>query len=102
MAVNNNADDYANARLGIYFQGFPDYLTGQCVSIAKWFIGEMAGVPDWQAARGNARDFGDTLVRQGLATVVSDPQRGDLAVWKQDGGGLWHVGVVLSCGRVFE
>lgn len=102
MSVANNADDYAKARLGIFFEGHPDYLTGQCVSLVKWFIGQMCGVKDWQAARGHAKDFGDTLVRQGLATVVSSPKRGDLAVWKQDGGSYGHIGVVLSGSRVFE
>lgn len=102
MSVANNADDYANGRISIFFPGFPSSLTGQCVSLAKWFLGEMCGVSDWQAARGNAKDFGDTLVNQGHATVVTSPIRGDLAVWKQDGGGYGHIGVVLSGSRVFE
>lgn len=109
MSVNNNADDYANARVGIFFPGVPqpayDYLTGQCVSLAKWYIGEMCGVADWQAGRGNAKDFGDTLVSQGLATLVKDPnqrRRGDIVVWKQDGGGYGHIGVLCSSDNVFE
>lgn len=71
-----------------------------CVSLVKWFIGEMCGVSDWQAARGHAKDFGDTLVRQGLARVVQSPIRGDLAVYK--GGEFGHIGVVLSGNRLFE
>ncbi|NQD39954.1 CHAP domain-containing protein [Glutamicibacter halophytocola] len=102
MAAANNADVYANSRLGIFFTGQPAYLTGQCVSLVKWYIGDMCGVKDFQSARGHAKDFGDTLVRQGLATKVSSPKRGDLAVWKQDGGSYGHIGVVLSRKRVFE
>lgn len=102
MSVANNADDYTKGRVGIFFPGHPEYLTGQCVSLVKWFIGEMCDAKDWQAARGHAKDFGDTLVRQGLATVVSSPKRGDLAVWKHDGGSYGHIGVVLSGNRVFE
>ncbi|KUM39027.1 CHAP domain-containing protein [Arthrobacter sp. EpRS71] len=104
MAVNQNADDYANARLGIYFPGHPATLTGQCVSLIKWYLGEMCGVAEWQAARGHAKDFGDTLVSQGLATVVSagSRKRGDLVVWKQDGGGYGHIGVLCSNDNVFE
>lgn len=104
MSVNTNADDYANARISIYFPGFPNSLTGQCVSLVKWYIGEMCGVADWQAARGNAKDYGDTLVNQGLARVVtvSDRKRGDIVVWKQDGGGYGHIGVLCSGDSIFE
>ncbi|MFJ6416460.1 CHAP domain-containing protein [Paeniglutamicibacter sp. NPDC091659] len=102
MSVAANADAYANERIGIYFLGHPSYLTGQCVAVAKWFIGEMCGIKDWQLARGHAKDFGDTLVRQGHAAVVSTPKRGDLVIWKQDAGNYGHIGVVLSGNRVFE
>jgi len=106
--IANNADDYANARVGIYFPaksgaGLADGdLTGQCVSLDKWFLNEMTDVPNPGAARGNAKDFGDTLVAQGQAKVVTSPQRGDIAVWKKDGGGYGHTGIVLSGNRVFE
>jgi len=104
MAVNLNADIYAANRMSIFFPGFPATLTGQCVSLAKWYLGEMCGITDWQSARGNAKDFGDTLVKQGLASVVdiSNRRRGDLVVWKQDGGGYGHIGVLLSGDMVFE
>jgi len=102
-----NADDYAQKRLGTYFPASANSLadgefTGQCVSLVKWFIGEMARVADPGRARGNAKDFGDELVREGLATVVPTPQRGDVVVWKNDGGGYGHIGIVLSGNRVFE
>jgi len=100
--VNNNADDYANARINMFFPGFPSTLTGQCVSLIKWYIGEMCGVNDWQSARGDAKNFGDTLVRQGLAFISSSPIRGDIAVWKKDGGGYGHIGIVCSDGNIFE
>jgi hypothetical protein len=104
MAINLNADIYAANRMSLFFPGFPAELTGQCVSLAKWYIGEMCGVADWQSARGNAKDFGDTLVNQGLAVIVdiSNRRRGDLVVWKQDGGGYGHIGVLLSGDMVFE
>lgn len=104
MSVNNNADDYANARIGIYFPGFPAYLTGQCTSLLKWFLGEMCGIGNWQDARGNAKDFGTALVNQGLATQIdaSQRRRGDLVIWPSDGGGKGHGGILLSGDRVFE
>jgi hypothetical protein len=102
--TNPNADEYANARLNIYFPGNPASLDGQCVSLVKWFLQEMTAVPNPQAARGHAKDYGDTLVDQGHATVVTaaNRRRGDLVVWKSDGGGYGHIGVLLSGDRVFE
>lgn len=110
MATNPNADDYAARRLGIFFPGSSNGtmddgdLTGQCVSLVKWFGAEMCDLPNPGAARGNAKDFGNTLVNQGLAYEVAPNQRqqGDLVVWPQDGGGYGHIGVLLSGDRVFE
>nr|DAK15096.1 MAG TPA: CHAP domain protein [Caudoviricetes sp.] len=110
MATNPNADNYAARRLGTFFPGSSNGtmddgdLTGQCVSLVKWFGAEMCGLPNPGAARGNAKDFGNTLVNQGLAYEVSPNQRqqGDLVVWPLDGGGYGHIGVLLSGDRVFE
>lgn len=110
MAANRNADEYAAKRLGIFFPGSSNGtmddgdLTGQCVSLVKWFGAEMCQLPSPGAARGNAKDFGNTLVNQGLAYEVAPNQRqqGDLVVWPQDGGGYGHIGVLLSGDRVFE
>ena len=110
MATNRNADEYAAKRLGIFFPGSSNGtmddgdLTGQCVSLAKWFGAEMCELPNPGAGRGHAKDFGNTLVSQGLAYEVAAGQRqqGDLVVWQQDGGGYGHVGVLLSGDRVFE
>lgn len=110
MATNPNADDYAARRLGTFFPGSSNGtmddgdLTGQCVSLVKWFGAEMCDLPNPGAARGNAKDFGNTLVNQGLAYEVPANQRqqGDLIIWPQDGGGYGHIGVLLSGDRVFE
>lgn len=104
MAVANNADEYAKTRLGVYFDGNPATLTGQCVSLVKWFLQEMTSVPDPQAARGHAKDYGANLVAQGHAAVVAaaNRKRGDIVVWKKDGGGYGHIGVLLSNDQIFE
>ena len=47
-----------NEKCGIY--------NGQCVSLIKALL-EFLGAPNPYAGRGNARDVGDTLVRQGIA-----------------------------------
>lgn len=105
--VNLNADAYAVARQGIFFPANNQTpqdgnLTGQCVTLVKWFMAEMSEVPSPFAARGDARYVGDTLVRQGHAREVpySDRRRGDIAVYKY--GTYGHINVVLSDDRCFE
>lgn len=48
-----------NEKCGVY--------NGQCVSLIKALL-EFLGAPNPYAARGNAKDYGDTLVRQGIAS----------------------------------
>lgn len=102
MAVANNADDYANPRLNQFFPGVVPSLDGQCVSLVKWFLQEMTNVPNPQAARGDARYVGKTLVNQGHAIEVPFDQRrrGDIITYEY--GVYGHIGVVLSGNRTFE
>lgn len=100
--VANNADTYAATRQNIFFTGVTPDLDGQCVSLEKWFLQEMTSVPNPQAARGNGKDVGRTLVNQGFAVEVpyDQRQRGDIICYEY---GLYgHVGIVLSGNRTFE
>lgn len=105
--VANNAVDYANPRVGIFFPAHNQTpadgnLTGQCVTLNKWFLAEMTDVPSPFAARGDARYVGQTLVNQGHAVKVaySDRRRGDFAVFEY--GQYGHIGVLLDADRIFE
>lgn len=100
--VDDNADIYAAKRLNIFFPGVIPSLDGQCVSLVKWFMAEMSEVPNPQAARGDARYVGQTLVRQGHAVEVPYAQRrrGDIITYEN--GVYGHIGVVLSGDRTFE
>ena len=107
MAVAPNADIYASGRIGIFFPANAQTpadgdLTGQCVTLVKWFMAEMCSVPNPFAARGDARYVGDNLVAQGLATVVPAGQQreGDVVVYKY--GQYGHIGILLSGGRFFQ
>lgn len=97
-----NADIYAAQRINIFFPGVIPELDGQCVSLVKWFMQEMSEVPNPQAARGDARYVGRTLVNQGHATEVpySERRRGDIITYEY--GVYGHIGVVLSGDRTFE
>lgn len=106
--VNSNADEYAAARQNHWFtannQTSADgNLTGQCVTLDKWFFQDMCnGFPSPFAARGNAKDVGHTLVAQGLAVEVAwnDRRQGDIICYEY--GTYGHTAVQLSGGRVFE
>jgi len=107
MAVAANADEYTVGRVGHFFTAnnqtpADGNLTGQCVTLAKWFLAQMTGVPDAFSARGDARSVGKTLVAQGHAIEVPFNQRlrGDLICYEY--GTYGHVAVQLSGGRVFE
>lgn len=78
------------------------YLDGQCVSLVKWFLNDNAAVQNPFGARGNAKDYGDTLTAQGYAYKVNSPIEGDLVVWKQMAPPYGHIGVYLGDGTVFE
>lgn len=107
MRVAANAEAYALARLNIFFTAHNQTpadgnLTGQCVTLNKWFMLEMTDVPSPFAARGDARYVGQNLVAQGHAVKVAyaDRRRGDFAVFEY---GLYgHIGVMLDSDRIFE
>lgn len=100
--VAANADVYASTRVNFFFPGVVPSLDGQCVSLVKWFLQEMTGVPNPQAARGDAKQVGKTLVAQGHAIEVpfGTRRRGDIICIET--GTYGHIWVVLSDQRVFE
>ena len=56
--LDSQVGQKVNAKAGIY--------NGQCVSLIKALM-EYLGVPEPYKARGNAKDVGDTLLREGIA-----------------------------------
>lgn len=110
MQVAANADDYAATRVNIFFpadsgpppSGADGDLTGQCVSLDKWFMAEMSETPNPFAARGHARYLGQNLVAQGIATAIPAGQqkRGDIVCYEY--GTYGHTGVLLSGNRLFQ
>lgn len=107
MQVAKDAETYAAERLNIFFTAnnqtpADGNLTGQCVTLVKWFMSEMSEVQSPFNARGDARYVGQTLVNQGHAVQVPYDQRreGDIAVFEY--GVYGHIGVSLDQDRIFE
>lgn len=107
MQIAISADEYAAPRLNIFFTAnnqTPDdgNLTGQCVTLVKWFMAEMSEVPNPFSARGHARYLGAKLVSQGLADLIPAGQqiRGDVVCYEY--GTYGHTGIMLSGNRLFQ
>lgn len=105
--VADNADLWAQPRQNIFFTAhnqtpLDGNLTGQCVTLVKWFMAEMSSVPSPFAARGDARYVGINLLAQGHAVKVpyEERRRGDIAVFEY--GVYGHIGVMLDADRIFE
>lgn len=105
--VATDADEYAASRQNIFFTANGETpadgdLTGQCVTLVKWFLAEMTEVPLPFSARGDARYVGHTLVAQGHAVEVkyAERQEGDIICYEF--GIYGHIATQLSGGRVFE
>lgn len=62
--------DFLNSLIGQMVNEKCGDYNGQCVSLIKALL-EFVGAPNPYAARGNARDCGDTLIRQGIASDSS-------------------------------
>ena len=59
--------NFLNSQVGKRVNPKAGDLNGQCVTLIKALL-EFLGVPNPYTARGNAKDVGDTLLRQGIAT----------------------------------
>jgi len=74
-----------NAKCGPY--------NGQCVSLTKALF-EFLGVPNPYKARGNAKDAGDTYLREGIAK--NGAGQVTVAVRRSGGWGYGHIWIDLS------
>lgn len=107
MAVAPDADAYTVGRVNYFFTAHNETpadgnLTGQCVTLLKWFFAQMTSIPNPFGARGDARYVGKRLVAEGLAVEVpyADRREGDVICYEY--GTYGHIALQLSGGRVFE
>lgn len=54
-------------------------LKGQCVSLIQNYLEDCYGIPF--KARGNAKDWINTIPNAGIGKIVKTPQYGDIIVW---------------------
>lgn len=79
----------------------PSSLKGQCVSLIQAYIAECLEQP--AKARGNAKDWVNTYVSEGLGTIAKDLKKGDIIVWGKDYGyGYGHIAIYVDQDIVYE
>lgn len=108
--MNQSLEEYAQSQVGNFLpadSGPPASsadgdLTGQCVTLNKWVYSIFTTIPNPFAGRGNARDLGINLVKQGLADAIPAGQQkpGDTVCYEY--GQYGHTGTLLSGNRFFQ
>lgn len=79
----------------------PSSLKGQCVSLIQAYIKDCLEQP--AKARGNAKDWVNTYVSEGLGTIAKDLKKGDILVWGKDYGyGYGHIAIYVDQSIVYE
>jgi hypothetical protein len=73
-------------------------LKGQCVSLIQCYIQECLGQP--AKARGNANNWDETYVREGLGTIAKTPRYGDLIVFNINSYG--HIAIYVDENTMYD
>lgn len=71
---------------------------GQCVSLVQQYLLECYDIP--VKTRGNAIDFGDSLVKEGYARKVDKAEYGDLIVFET--GEYGHIGIYIDKNKMYD
>lgn len=90
MRTKSEVVKFLNSQVGKSVNAKSKPYQGQCVSLVKALF-EYLGVPDPYKARGNAKDAGDTYLREGIAKKGSGWL--NLAVRRTGGWGYGHIWV---------
>lgn len=74
---------------------------GQCVSLIQQYLIQVFNIPF--KARGNAKDFGSSLVKDGLAIEVQVPSRGDLIVYSATLKNKYgHIAIYIDKNQMYD
>ena len=77
----------------------PSRLKGQCVSLIQAYIQECLEQP--AKARGNAKDWIESYVDEGLGHTVSDQKTGDIIVFPNEADGYGHIAIYVD-GKIYD
>ena len=71
---------------------------GQCVSLVQQYLIQVYNIPF--KARGHAKNFGENLVKEGLAFKVDKARYGDLVVFET--GEYGHIGITIDDKKMYD
>lgn len=97
-----NLDEFINKTIGTK-QALPNgNQEGQCVSLIQQYLIQVFNIPF--KARGHAKDFGKSLVSEGLAIEVQVPARGDIIVYEATKLNYWygHVAIYIEPNKMYD
>ena len=77
----------------------PSKLKGQCVSLVQAYIQEC--LEQLAKARGNAKDWIQSYVNEGLGYTVFDQKTGDLIVFPNEADGYGHIAIYVD-GKLYD
>lgn len=69
-------------------------LKGQCVSLVQSYIERCLEQP--AKARGNAKDWINTYVAEGLGVITDSLRKGDLLVFPNEANGYGHIAIYVN------
>lgn len=75
------------------------HLKGQCVSLIQQYISQCLEQP--AKARGNAKDWIQSYVNEGLGHTVSDQRTGDIIVFPNEADGYGHIAIYAD-GKLYD
>jgi len=75
------------------------HLKGQCVSLIQQYISQCLEQP--AKARGNAKDWIQSYVNEGLGHTVSDQRTGDIIVFPNEADGYGHIAIYTD-GKLYD
>lgn len=77
----------------------PSRLKGQCVSLIQQYISQC--LEQHAKARGNAKDWIQSYVNEGLGYTVADQKTGDLIVFPNEADGYGHIAIYVD-GKLYD
>lgn len=87
-------------RINVPWQESNGSLQGQCVSLIQQYISQCLEQP--AKARGNAVDWKDSYVNEGLGTRTDSLRKGDLLVFPDEADGYGHIGIYVNENRMYD
>lgn len=76
------------------------HLKGQCVSLIQQYLVQCLEQP--AKPRGNAKDWIETYVAEGLGTIATELRKGDILVFPNEAEGYGHIAIYVNEDVIYD